>query len=342
VAPRRSTLLLATLAIWFVAWAVWTADVFVEPVPFAVDRALRRLPLCLAGAGLCMGLAAGLGRIPARRPGALIAAAGGGVVACSLVFAVLNEAIFYLVAPRWGPPALIHIPDVAMMDGWVFLAWTLLFFALAADAARRDRELALARSEAAARDAQHRLLESQAQPHFLFNALNAIYALVVDEDPVAARGAILMLSDYLRRSLAAPRRAVTLEEELAIARDYLAIERLRFPDRLQVVEDVPDALRSVELPSLVLQPLVENSVRHGLAAGEGLVTIRIRAAVEDGSVRITVEDDGPGGHAPGGPGIGLASVAQRLEASFGPAARLQAGARPQGGFRVAITLPAAR
>ena len=337
MAPRRSILILATLAIWSVAWVVWTADVLVEPVPFALERAARRLPLCIAGAALCLALAAGLARIPSRR--LALPAAGLGIVACSFAFALLNEVIFYVAVPRWGPSAPIHILDVAMMDGWVFLAWTLLFFALASDAARRDRELALARSEAATRDAQHRLLASQAQPHFLFNALNSIYALLLDEDADRAGRALLTLSDYLRQSLEEPGRMVTLSEELRLVRDYLAIEQLRFGDRLQVRVAVPNELLSMKLPPLLLQPLVENSVRHGLPSSLESMTIGITAERDQTAIAIVVEDNGSSTGNLGGAAIGLASVRQRLQASFGVVARVTAGERPSGGWRVELRVP---
>lgn len=336
--PRRTTLLLATLAIWSVAWVVWTADVLVAPVPFALERAARRLPLCLAGGGLCMMLGAVLSRVRPARRGLLAAVAIAGVAGCSVAFAALNELVFYLILPRWGPAALVHIPDVAMMDVWVFLAWTLLFFALAADAGRRERDLALVQSEAAALDAQHRLLVSQAQPHFLFNALNSIYALVLEEDIASARSAILTLSAYLRRSLEDPDRLVTLADEVAFARDYLAVEQLRFGDRLRVQEQVLDALLPLGVPSLLLQPLVENSVRHGLGDRPEPVTITISGMMDGLVVRLTVEDDGCGTGAPGGSKIGLASVERRLAAAFGASARVTAAASDRG-HRVDLTFP---
>ncbi|HEU4967558.1 sensor histidine kinase [Sphingomonas sp.] len=339
MAPRRSTLLLATIAIWFAAWAVWTADALVEPVPFAIERAARRLPLCLTGAALCLALGAALSRVRERRPVLLLPVAAAGIAACSLAFALANELVFYVLLPRWGPARLIHIPDVAMMDLWVFLAWTLLFMALTADAERRDRALALARSQAAALDAQHRLLVQQAQPHFLFNALNTIYALVLEDDGARARRGLLALSDYLRRSIDAQDTVVTLAEELRAARDYLAIEQLRFGDRLIVHESVPEPLLESRIPSLILQPLVENCIKHGLAGSPDSVTIAISAYERDGSVVMQVEDDAaPADAARPGAGIGLASVRRRLEASYGQAARLDAAATARG-FRATLWIP---
>ena len=336
---RRSTLLLATLAIWLVAYAVWTADVLVEAVPFPLDRAARRLPLCLAGAGLCLGLAPLLARVRVQRPKLLLPVAAIAIVACSLLFSICNEVTFFLLAPRWGPPAPIHIPDVAMMDGWVFLAWTLLFLALSADAERRNQQLALAQSEAAALDAQHRLLLSQAQPHFLFNALNTIYALVLEEDGKGALKAVLALSDYLRRSLATTGRMSTLGEELSAAREYLAIEQLRFGERLRIAEHIPASVLAAPLPSFVLQPLVENSIKHGLGNSSESVTVTLRAEVHGDRCLISVEDDGCGEHSGGGSYVGLASIERRLRDAFGTAAELRPGPGSDGGFRTTISMP---
>lgn len=336
MALRRSTLLSATLAIWLVAYAVWTADVLVEDVPFPIDRAFRRLPLCLGGAAICLCLAPLLARVRTNRPRYLLPVAAAGVVVCSLIFSMLNEFTFFIVAPRWGPPAPIHIPDVAMMDGWVFLAWTLLFLAISADADRRNRELALAHSEAAALDAQHRLLLSQAQPHFLFNALNTIYALVLEEDVKGAGRAVLALSDYLRRSLQCSGIMSTLGAELDATRDYLAIEQLRFGERLRVTERVEREALRFPLPSFALQPVVENSIRHGLGGSVDPVTITLRAELEGEGCRVVVEDDAQAASGTGGSGVGLASVERRLHEAFGTGATLSAGRRPEGGFRTTI------
>ena len=338
---RRSTLLFATLAIWTVAWAMWTADVFVEPVPHALERALRRLPLCLFGAGLCLAMAPLLVRVRSRGATGLVLTTAALIAVSSVAFAAANEVVFYLLAPRWGPAKPIHILDVAMLDLWVFLAWSLLFLALLADSERRDRELALARTQALALDAQHRLLVQQAQPHFLFNALNTVYALVLEENLAGARTAVLALSNFLRRSIEGGENMVTLASELHATRDYLAIEMLRFGDRLRVIEDIAPALLDLAMPSLLLQPLVENSIKHGLAGNDAALTITITAALLDGTCSLRVDDDGRSGDDATGSGIGHANIRQRLNLIYGGRAALEVGPLPAGGYRATVVLPCA-
>lgn len=339
---RPHTLLLATIALWTVAFVAWTADALIEPVPFALERALRRLPLCLTGVLLCLILGRLLRRVRGRavwRVGALGAA---GVVAASVIYALANELALYVILPRWGDAAWIHIPDVAMLVLWVFTAWILLYFALDADAARRDREVSLAQAHAAAIDAQHKLLLQQINPHFLFNALNTVYALVLDDDNTRARSSLLALSAFLRTAIDddAPTQQA-LSKELAAVRHYLDIELVRFGDRLRLVEAIPPALLDRRVPSLILQPLVENCIKHGLARGSGTLTITLSAASVDGGLVLTVADDGhtsrPADHP--GRGIGLDNVARRLQLLYGAAGQLNAQPCADGGFIARIGLP---
>jgi two-component system LytT family sensor kinase len=332
---RQRTLLLATAALWVVAFVAWTADALVEPMPFALERALRRLPLCLFGGLLCMALARVLDGLRDRDGWRLGAGAVLGVIVCSVFYAFANETVMYLIAPRWGSPQWVHVPDVAMLVLWVFTAWTLLYFALDADAQRRDREVRLAQASAAAVDAQHRLLLRQINPHFLFNALNTIYALVLDDDNAGARRSLLALSAFLRDAIDdhAPTQ-VPLSRELESVHHYLEIELARFGDRLQLRESIPESLLDRNVPYLILQPLVENCVKHGLAGAVDSVTIRLRAATTSDGWMIEVEDDGHGGDGVATPqfGIGLGNVARRLQLLHGAAAELQAHAGPDGGF----------
>jgi hypothetical protein len=339
---RPRTLLLAAAALWAVAFVAWTADALVEPVPFAVERALRRLPLCVGGVLLCLALARLLQRVRGRGAWRVGAWTVAGVVVASVIYALANELVMYVIRPRWGPAGWIHIPDVAMLVLWVFVAWVALYFALDADAERRDRELRLAQATAAAVDAQHRLLLRQINPHFLFNALNTVYALVLDNDHARARRSLLALSAFLRSAIDGdPPVQVPLAKELESLRHYLDIELVRFGDRLGLDEAIPEALRESPVPHLILQPLVENCIKHGLAGSAETMTIRLSATTTHAGWMLVVEDDGRAAASASAPsaGIGLANVARRLQLLYGDRAWLDAHARPEGGFVARIHLP---
>ncbi|MHB1056312.1 MAG: sensor histidine kinase [Rhodanobacter sp.] len=340
--PRPSILLLATVILWTVAYAAWTAGSMLEPTPFALERALRRIPECVIGALLCLGIGrvlTGMRGKPARRIAVVAIAA---VLGATVVHACVNELAFYVIAPRWGDAKWEDIPGVVMSDFWVFAAWVLLYFALAADAARRDREVHLARASEQATDARHQLLVQQINPHFLFNALNTVYALVLENDNARARRSLLALSSFLRRSLesGAPLN-VPLSRELASVRDYLEIEMTRFGERLRLVEEVPTALLDRIVPNLILQPLVENCVKHGLRDHADAVTIALSAAAEGDAMILCVENDGPVAGESVRHGVGLDHVAQRLRLLYGDRGGMEAGPRPGGGYVVRIRLPGA-
>ena len=195
--------------------------------------------------------------------------------------------------------------------------------------------------------AQLESLRAQLQPHFLFNTLHGIAGLVRTGQNAAATNMIAGLSDLLRASLdSSARQEVPLEEELEFVGRYLDIQRMRFPDRLAVhVDAAPDTL-DVLVPNLVLQPLVENALRHGVAqrAEAGAVTIRARR--EDGWLRIAVLDDGPGldrkGADGSGNGIGLANTRARLERLYGDAFRFSVANRESGGVEASLAIPVRR
>jgi sensor histidine kinase YesM len=223
-----------------------------------------------------------------------------------------------------------------------------LYFAIVAAAHgleyyRRSRE----REQLETRLAQTRLqlLSMQLQPHFLFNTLNTI-AELVHEDPEAADRMIAGLSDLLRRTLdLGAAQEVSLHEELGVLDLYLDIQRIRFGDRLEVEVDVPEHARDARVPALLLQPLVENSIRHGLAATTAAGRIQIRARQHGGRLTIEVVDDGepvvsePVG---GRKGIGLSNVRARLEALHGADFSMELAPAPGRGTRVTIELPGGR
>jgi LytS/YehU family sensor histidine kinase len=189
-------------------------------------------------------------------------------------------------------------------------------------------------------ETQLELLRMQLQPHFIFNALQAISELV-HVDPARAEQAIVGVGDFLRRSLSSSQRAVLpLSEELASLDTYVDLEKIRLRERLEVEVDVDPAALALDVPNTILQPIVENSIRHGLR-GRERGRIRIIARRENGTLELVVEDDGRGPASPAPPlGHGLGNVRARMARLYGEAAGVVLEPRPGGGARVRIWLPA--
>jgi two-component system, LytTR family, sensor kinase len=204
----------------------------------------------------------------------------------------------------------------------------------------RERELRASLLEARLATARLQLLQMQLHPHFLFNTLNAISELV-HEDPETADRMITGLSELLREALiAGDRQEVPLRRELELVRRYLDIQQARFGDRLQVDIEVDETIMDALVPHFVLQPLVENAIRHGIGARSDAGRVLIRAHADHDALRIDVEDDGAGLKDPGpSEGIGLGNTRKRLEALYGPGASVQVGDHPRGGAIVTVTIP---
>jgi two-component system LytT family sensor kinase len=189
-------------------------------------------------------------------------------------------------------------------------------------------------------------LQRQINPHFLFNTLNSITSLVRSK-PELAREMIVKLANILRALLKDREAFVPFSEELAFTDDYLDIEVVRFGDKLRVVKEIAEETLAVMVPSMLLQPLIENSIKHGLEPriGGGTVTLRSRM-LSDGRLLIEVEDDGIGMEAEreeevgsGGGGIGMRNVRERMEVMYGPAAEVEMVSRPGRGTKVTLVLP---
>ena len=188
--------------------------------------------------------------------------------------------------------------------------------------------------------AEVRQLQLQLQPHFLFNALNTISSTMY-EDVDAADRMLTELSDLLRFSLSTSRDAeVPLEMELELVGKYVALLTARFGDRLVVVHEVDEAAHAVLVPAMVLQPLVENAIRHGRLSRDGQARVTIRARMTPSGLALAVLDDG--GEAPvttAGGGVGLPAIRRRLELIHGTAASFSAGPVP-GGYAASLLVPA--
>ncbi len=231
-----------------------------------------------------------------------------------------------------------------LMLAYNMVPFTYAFLLLGAAAldqsrARREEE-AQARSLAGQlAEARLNLLQHQLHPHFLFNALQAISTLL-HRDPQIADRLLVRLSSLLRAMLdEASAQTLSLRMELDLTRKYLEIEQARFADRLTVRWEVEEGLMDVPVPSLVVLPLVENAIRHGLSPKVGPGTLTIRAAKEGDRLCLSVEDDGLGAAEPLKLGIGIGNTRERLHTLHGARASLGVDTRPGAGFRARIQLP---
>ncbi len=209
----------------------------------------------------------------------------------------------------------------------------------------RERETQSVRLAAQLAEARLGALRMQLQPHFLLNSLNAITVIVRDRDTATATRMLEQLGEMLRRVMRSDRpQEVTLGEELDFVRQYLAIEEVRFSDRLRPVFDVDAALLTAAVPEFVLQPLVENALRHGLARRVTATLLRIAARREGDDLVLTVTDDGPGPGEAAAPaetreGVGLANTRERLATLYGERARLELAGTAEGGATATVRLP---
>jgi len=231
---------------------------------------------------------------------------------------------------------------VATFHSEVITYWVVIGLSHAVNYYRkyREREIRASQLEAQLARAQLDALRMQLQPHFLFNTLNTI-SVLMKEDVQLADQLLLRLSDLLRLSLkSTDNHEVTLREELEFLRNYLEIEQTRFQDRLTVLYDIDEQAVEAQVPNLILQPLVENAIRHAVAPKPGKSTVEIRALRSNGRIKLEVVDDGPGmSAATNKNGIGLSNTRARLEKLYGPSHTFQLSAGNEEGLQVTVTLP---
>jgi two-component system LytT family sensor kinase len=241
--------------------------------------------------------------------------------------------VFYLYVPHWATLVAVYATTIFSIS--IFLkVWN-----------NARIEIKLEEQEKLLLQARMDALQSQINPHFLFNTLNSIASLV-RFDPDAARELVVKLASILRRLLRKHDTFVLLREELEFIDDYLDIEVVRFGrDKLRVLKDVEPETLDLAVPSMLLQPLVENSIKHGLAPKIDGGSITIRSRVAENSLWIDVEDDGVGFSAPDAAddparkGIGMANVAERLRVLYGDSASMKISPRDGVGTRIALRLP---
>ena len=265
-------------------------------------------------------------------------------VACSLVLvggAWLTASAVAQLGKLAGLEQRLH-GRLGLLFGLGVLLYLLsagLHYAALAVETSHDAERRAAESRTLAREAELHALRSQLNPHFLFNSLHSISALATQDGP-RAREMCVRLADFLRNSLGlGSREIIPLREELALAKSYLAVEQVRFGERLRVVEEIETACQECHVPALLLQPLVENAVKHGVAGLLEGGAIRLLVQQRGPAVSITLENGfDPEMPAPRNLGMGLAHVRRRLQASYGEEATFDAGVHGEI-YRVVLRFP---
>ena len=227
----------------------------------------------------------------------------------------------------------------------VMAIWSALYFAIKSYRIFQEvRESAL-KSAAMAHEAQLKMLRYQLNPHFLFNTLNAISTLILEKDTVLANRMVTRLSSFLRYSLDNdPMQKITLEQELEALKLYLDIEKVRFEERLNLELDIGEEAASALIPSLLLQPMVENAIKYGIARSEEGGHLRIAARVFAGDLLLELSDDGPGvelvdGQIPGANGVGLRNTRERLVELYGTAHSFRLSETDPHGLTIRIRIP---
>jgi two-component system, LytTR family, sensor histidine kinase AlgZ len=307
------------------------------------------VPLCFLYAFLCLTAWYSCRGNPLEKfgLGRLIATHLTAALVASIIWAVAAEGLASSLSKMQSFPGLSHrfrpeVPLVFVTGLLLYLLWVTLYYVIIAVEASRDAEARVMKASVLARDAELRALKAQVNPHFLFNSLNSISALT-SSDPSKAREMCILLGDFLRRTLGlGEKSAIPLEEELSLIRAFLAVEKVRFGARIQMDENIDPLVLDIPVPPLLLQPLVENAVVHGIANLVEGGWIHLDAHAQNGNLAITVENSfDPDAPPRRKSGVGLVNVRQRLHARYGDRATFTL--KTEGDcFRVALTLPAER
>jgi two-component system LytT family sensor kinase len=330
-------------AFWTLQIGGWLAFVAALMVPwlgaFPLPRMLwNKLPLIATGFAVTVALRSGYRRFVRR--GAPIWLLAIAALAGSWVGSLAWSGATSLLVRRTGIGAIergaliraaIDRTDDTLYFTLVLLTWSLLYFGI-------SHYRSSLRSRALAHEARLQALRYQLHPHFLFNALNALSTLIAERRNDEAGRMVAELAGFLRSTLEGDKAEVPLRDEIELARRYLEIEQVRFGERLRARFEVDPGLLDARVPSLILQPLIENAVRHGIGSREEGGSIAVRASRQGQMLALQVEDDGPGMSGVH-EGIGLSNTRARLSELYGERQRCDISAAGAGGTRVALQLP---
>ena len=329
-------------------WTAYTIILILSSIPFAHDRGAIAYRVTLAVS--CFGASFVLHSVCRRQwhhgfifPRSVLIVLGWcALLTCLCAFLSLKAE--YILGTQLRPFTPLIAFTAITSAGFIFLSWSALYFGIKYyQAVEVEQRRALA-AEKSARESELRALRYQVHPHFLFNTLNAISTLVTEGQNKAATSMISRLADFFRATLDGPTtNEVTLDDELFLTKQYMEIERLRLGERLRVELTIDSAMLACLVPHLVIQPLVENSIRHGIAPRRGAGVVSIIAKRERENLIIKVTDNGLGKqlrrNGQNGSGIGLKNIDQRLRELYGDLGGLELAWPSEGGCEVTLTIP---
>ncbi len=344
---NRRSYLGAYLAVWLPLSALLVFLIKVSGGVGTLEAMVLLVPMAVLYAGACLSTWYVCRATPLKTSGILR------VSTTHLLEAVFLSFVWIQIG-RLYARALSSFPLFAGLDGrysrnaatllvggvLLYLVNVGFFYVLIAIEASRVAEARVLETSVLARDAELKALKAQVNPHFLFNSLNSISALT-SVDPAKAREMCILLAEFLRMTLGlGEKSSIPLAEELSLLHRFLAIEKVRFGSRLQMTEEIQDSCLAALIPPLLLQPLVENAVTHGIANLPEGGSIRLTAQASDGRLSIMVENTFDSESAPSRRGgLGLENVRRRLESRYAQDAHMRVTA-DDGQFQVSLSLPA--
>jgi two-component system, LytTR family, sensor kinase len=342
---KRTLVLVAVF--WVFHYLIATIRAPLIEMAEPADLAARRLLSFGAGMLLCYAVTLPLRRYAASAFWHVVVVG----VSLALLASVVHAGTHMLIYLRWWPvenigPRAIPFSFAGLLlwtISWLnaYMAFIAVYLALLYSFDVRTQGRRLSTLQALTHDAQVRSLRYQINPHLLFNALNSVSALVMDGKNRDAESMLMRLSKFYRASLATdPSEDIPLADELRLQTDYLAIEKLRFEDRLSLDIDVPKHLGKALVPAMILQPLVENAVKHGVASQEATTAVRIAAWTVKKNLHLAViNSPAASGSTERGAGVGLENVRQRLFVRYGSSGRLTTQHEAPNRFQAEICLP---
>lgn len=269
--------------------------------------------------------------------------------AFGLLFSSLELAMAPVFIPGFQPVAGLGFFGNAMFEATALFAWSAIYFGYHYYAGLQEQKAQVLKATAAAHQAQLKMLRYQLNPHFLFNTLNAISTLVLDKAEEDANKMLTKLSSFLRFTLVnQPTQRITLEQELHALGLYLDIEKVRFEDRLNIEYDIDEAAKSALVPSLILQPLIENAIKYAIAPSIDGGTVKVCAKLEGERLVLVLTDSGPGlediNHivSQSGSGVGLTNTKERLFQIYGSDHKLEITNLEPNGLQIRIDVPRER